>query len=229
MMVPRKQGINLEDVQELNRALVIRLLRKERICSRADIAKQSGLKQSTITRIINDFIGWNLVTERGIINGEKGRRSIGISLNTELFKVVAVRLARKYFSVGIYDLWGTGDIVLRDSLEVFEGSKKAVHRIVEAVTALISEQQENRFLGIGVAIPGPILPHGREDRPDDRVSRWEQIHWRKSSARRSRYRSFLSTTRTPAHWPNGGWDGTAVRPGQWFTWRPGRVLERESS
>ena len=152
-----KQGINLEDVQDLNRALVIRLLRKLRLCSRADLAKQSGLKQSTITNIINDFIGWNLVTERGIIDGEKGRRSIGISLNADLFKVIAVRLARKYFSVGIFDLWGSGEIVLQESLEVFEGSTKAVRRIVDAVTALIASSVEDRILGIGVAIPGPFF------------------------------------------------------------------------
>ena len=152
-----KQGINLEDVQDLNRALVIRLLRKLRLCSRADLAKQSGLKQSTSTNIINDFIGWNLVTERGIIDGEKGRRSIGISLNADLFKVIAVRLARKYFSVGIFDLWGSGEIVLQESLEVFEGSTKAVRRIVDAVTALIASSVEDRILGIGVAIPGPFF------------------------------------------------------------------------
>jgi N-acetylglucosamine repressor len=144
-------------IQDLNRALIVRPLRKLRLCSRADLAKQSGLKQSTITNIINDFIDWNLVTERGIIDGEKGRRSIGISLNTDLFKVVAVRLARKYFSVGIFDLWGSGDIVLHESLEVFEGSTKAVSRIVDTVAALITSRPEDRILGIGVAIPGPFF------------------------------------------------------------------------
>lgn len=170
-----KQGINLEDVQNLNRALVVRLLRKLRLCSRADIAKQSGLKQSTITNIINDFIGWNLVTERGIINGAKGRRSIGISLNTELFKVIAVRLARKYFTVGVFDLWGSGDIVLQESLEVFEGSTKAVQRIIDAVTVLITSRPEERILGIGVAIPGPFFRSEGKIALMTEFPGWEQI------------------------------------------------------
>jgi N-acetylglucosamine repressor len=175
MMRNTKRGINLEDVQDLNRALVIRLLRKLRLCSRADLAKQSGLKQSTITNIINDFIGWNLVTERGIIDGAKGRRSIGISLNTELFKVIAVRLARKYFSVGIFDLWGSGDVVLQEPLEVFEGSSKAIKRIVDAVTALIASRAEDRILGIGVAIPGPFFRSEGKIALMTEFPGWEQI------------------------------------------------------
>ena len=49
----QKRGLNLEDVQELNRALVIRLLRRAKVCSRADLAKITGLKQATITNITN--------------------------------------------------------------------------------------------------------------------------------------------------------------------------------
>lgn len=151
-----KRGINLEEAQSLNRALVIRLLRTLRVCSRAEIAKRSGLKQSTITNIIGDFIRWGLVAERGIINGRKGRRSIGISLNTDLFKVVAVRLTRKHFSVGLFDLWGTGKIVRQEPLEVLDGSRRAVKRIVDAVTELVASRK-HRILGIGVAIPGPFF------------------------------------------------------------------------
>jgi N-acetylglucosamine repressor len=152
-----KRGINLEDVQELNRALVIRLLRKLKVCSRADLAKSTGLKQSTITNIIGDLISWELVTERGIIDGAKGRRSIGISLNTELFKVISVRLARKYFSVGIFDLCGSGEIAIHEQLEVFEGSTKALQRIRDAVKTIIANNPDFRFLGVGVAIPGPFF------------------------------------------------------------------------
>ncbi|HET6487802.1 MAG TPA: ROK family protein [Spirochaetia bacterium] len=151
------QGINLEDVQDMNRALVIRILRKLRLCSRADLSKATGLTQPTITNIIGDFIKWHLVTEKGIIEGEKGRRSIGISLNTELYKVIGVRLARKYFSVGMFDLFGSGEILTQEAIDVEEGSVAALQRIRAAVKNLIASSSQFRILGVGVAIPGPFF------------------------------------------------------------------------
>jgi N-acetylglucosamine repressor len=83
LMTKLKQGTNLEDVQDMNRSLIIKLMRKRNICSRAELAQDSGLNQSTITNIINEMINWGLVIETGVIDGKKGRRSIGIKLNSE--------------------------------------------------------------------------------------------------------------------------------------------------
>ena len=61
------EGKNSEDIQEMNRSLIIRLLQRSKTISRAELAKKSGLKQATITNIINDFINWGMVEETGII------------------------------------------------------------------------------------------------------------------------------------------------------------------
>ena len=169
------QGINLEEVQELNRALVVRSLRKARLCSRADLAKRTGLKQPTITRIISDFLEWGLVTERGIIEGKKGRRSIGISLNTELYKVIGVRLARKYFTVGLFDMFGSGEVIAQEPIEALEGSGKALGRIRVAVNQLIAASSQFRILGVGVAIPGPFFRAEGRIALMTELPGWEQI------------------------------------------------------
>jgi DNA-binding MarR family transcriptional regulator len=49
-------GNNAITIRENNIALIIRLINKAKICSRADLAIQTGLKQATITYIINDLI-----------------------------------------------------------------------------------------------------------------------------------------------------------------------------
>ena len=51
-----QKGKNQSNLQEMNRSLILRLLKKNNVCSRAKLAKQSGLKQATITNIINDFL-----------------------------------------------------------------------------------------------------------------------------------------------------------------------------
>ena len=76
MLGKSKQSINYNDMQEMNRYLIIKLLMQLGICSRVELSRLSGLKQATITNIINDFIKIGLVSEIGSKNGSKGRRSV---------------------------------------------------------------------------------------------------------------------------------------------------------
>ena len=67
-------GCNQESIQDMNRSLIINLLRQEGICSRVHLANLSGLKQATVTNIISQFITWKLVKEVSFLSGNKGRR-----------------------------------------------------------------------------------------------------------------------------------------------------------
>ena len=51
-----KIGKNSFDIQESNRVSVLRILSKEDVLTRADLSRMTGLKQATITNIINDLL-----------------------------------------------------------------------------------------------------------------------------------------------------------------------------
>ena len=156
-MKNKKKGKNLEDIQQMNRSLVVRLLRRMQICSRADLAKETGLKQATITNIINDLISWGLVKETGIINGKKGRRSIGITLDNENFKIIGARLTRNYFSVGLFDLFGINYGVRTEKINIKNGSEAALEKMEKNIDSLFEETKIDRIIGIGLATPGPFF------------------------------------------------------------------------
>lgn len=151
----KQGGKNLEAIQAMNRTLLLRLLQHNHICSRATLAEQSGLKQATITNIINDFISWGLVEETGLIEGCKGRRAIGIRLKTEGFYVIGVRLSRKYFEVGIFTLMG--ELVEEEYREYITNTKPGVviPKIQEYIQKLIEEHTDKHILAVGMAVPGP--------------------------------------------------------------------------
>ncbi len=153
----RKKGLNLNDIQEINRGLILWLLRRTRVSSRADLSKTSGLKQATITNIINDFISWGIATETGSIEGSKGRRSIGVALNTETHRVMGVRLTRKFFTVGLFDLYGSQESILVEQISPKEAGQVIVGRMIAAIRSVISAASNRLILGIGVAIPGPYV------------------------------------------------------------------------
>ncbi len=152
-----KQGKNLEDIQEMNRSLLIRLMRKrQQVCTRAELTQESGLNQSTITNIINELINWGLVVETGVIEGKKGRRSIGIRLNNEPFKVVGIRLSRKSITVALYDLggkeYGSKQVPIRN----LEGSDTAFAKMKGLIAEIIEPCKET-VKAIGIATPGPLF------------------------------------------------------------------------
>jgi predicted NBD/HSP70 family sugar kinase len=156
-MIKTKPGTNLEDVQEMNRSLVIKLLRKKHICSRAELAKVSGLNTSTITNIVNDLIKWGLIVETGMIDGKKGRRSIGIKLNSDSYKVIGIRLSRKLISIALYDLDGKEYFIKQSTINKADDSLAALRKMKEMISEVLAANSSGKVLAIGVVTPGPLF------------------------------------------------------------------------
>lgn len=157
-MYSRKKGTNLLDVQEMNRSLLIKLLRNNNVWTRAGLAKATGLKRATISNIINDFLDWGLVNETGILYGKKNRRSIGISLSSDKYRVIGVRLSRNFFSIGLFDLAGVEHSYKVEKIDALAGPDIALEKIKEEIANLVEKnRQQNKIVGIGIAIPGPYF------------------------------------------------------------------------
>ncbi len=148
-------GANSDDLQQMNRVLVLSLMRKNQVTTRAEIAKLTGLKRATITNIINQFIECGIVKETGLMEGEKGRRSIGITLDGMKYRVVAVRLARQHFTIGLYDISGDRQFCKKVAIDFMDGSLHAMRLIKKEIRSLM--EREDNVVSIGVALPGPYL------------------------------------------------------------------------
>ncbi len=153
-----KEGSNLLTVRENNLALLIRLIHKKKVCSRVELSKETGLKQATITNIVNDLIRWGVVAETGFLPGRGKRRAIGISLNQESFRIIGVRLNRKYAQTGLFDL--AGNLLEKKTCSFQRGVPPAetVRSICAAIEALLGRAAQKKVLGIGIAMPGPFVP-----------------------------------------------------------------------
>ena len=152
----KNKGINQGRIQNMNRELLLNLLRREGVCARIRLAELSGLKQATVTHIINDFIRWKLVREVGFLTGSKGRRSIGIDINRDDFAVLGIRIARKNYSVGLFDLTGRAVRVNRGSVADGDTPRDTFDQILRLSEELMKGEPKRRVLAIGMAIPGPF-------------------------------------------------------------------------
>ena len=148
-------GFNQENMQEMNRALLIRLLREEGVCARANLAKKSKLKQATVTNIINDFISWGLVREVGYLVGKKGRRSVGITINNDDYGVIGIQLARKHYGVAIYDLSGNEITCKYIQTDLKDSPRQVMDGVLGMTNEMLAGCRERKILAIGMAVPGP--------------------------------------------------------------------------
>ena len=170
-----RTGMNQTNIQDLNRELLLNFLRSEGECARITLAKLSGLKQATVTNIINDFIRWGIVKEVGFLTGEKGRRSIGISLNKEEYGVIGIRITRKNYSFGLFNI--AGEEIFSRISEDFTGvsAKEVFSHLLKSVDQCIGEAEGRKILAIGVAIPGPYNRVTRRIELMTGASGWNEV------------------------------------------------------
>lgn len=174
-MQKSNRGLNQESIQDMNRTLLTNLLRKEGICARAHLAKLSMLKQATVTNIINDFIDWGLVKEVGFLIGSKGRRSIGISINNEDYGVLGIRLARKNYTVGLFDLSGNLVDYKRTNIREDQLPREVFELMIDDARKLVDDSKERKVIAIGMAIPGPYSIKRRRIELMTGVTGWNEI------------------------------------------------------
>ena len=151
----RYDSVNQKKQQIINRSLVIDFLRQEKLCSRANLAKLSGLKRATITYIVNEFMEYDLVVEDGLLNGDKGRRSIGIRINGEKYRTIGVMITRDYYSLGMMGI--SGEVFLTETFKVAKEmpGTAVIEEIKKSIQAMIAKEKESQVLAICVAVPGP--------------------------------------------------------------------------
>lgn len=149
-------GINQIKTQDANRSLVIRLLQSQGSCSRAELSRLSHLTQATITNIVADLISSDLVEEIGFgSTAGQGRRSILLRLKGDNYHILAVKIARTSYSVGIFNLLGKE--LESATMPVVNG--ESPNEIMLKIKAISDGYfgKYNNILACGVAVPGPYL------------------------------------------------------------------------
>lgn len=162
------RGSNLESIKDINRTMLLRLIKMAGVCSRAELAKQTGLTPAAVTKIVNDFIDLGLVCETGWYAGQKGRRSVGLTFNAENYYVIGVRLTRRFFIVGLFDI--SGALVYDKKIKILRGDapEEVIDRIRIEISEVVRSNVDRNILAIGVSVPGPYYPgDGKMDNLSD--------------------------------------------------------------
>ncbi len=160
MTTPPKAGntADLGLMRELNKAIVLNLIRQEGSISRAAIAKRTQLSRSTVSNIITELLEQEVVEESGTGPSRVGRRPILVNFNYQAGYVVGVDLGATHLLTILTDLEGRVLAEHDRQISVAAGPDVVLPAIVKAVHDIVmeGEVQLAQVVGVGVGIPGPL-------------------------------------------------------------------------
>lgn len=170
-------GGNNSDLMEMNRSAVVRILQRRGVCSRADIARETGLTQPAITKIVAALMDMGIVSEVGGIKGSGNRRSIGLTLNVDKYQIVGVQFSRQIIRLGVFGLQGR--IYAQEDLPYESGEPplSVLDALKDRVRAMMKGYPN--VVAVGFALPGPYLRHEGRIAVITQMPAWRDVNFRK--------------------------------------------------
>ena len=151
----KRVSINQAFQKENNISIVLRALHADAECTRVKLAETTGLTQASITKIIAQLIEWGAGAEMEPIGTGVGRKATLLQLNSENYRVVAVRVNRNYVNAAIYDMDGRLYDMERCDTNSSEGVRHSLQMLISLLRKLLARSKAP-VLSIGVAVPGPF-------------------------------------------------------------------------
>jgi predicted NBD/HSP70 family sugar kinase len=165
----RIQGASSEVVRDINRRIVLHLIRKRHPISRADLARISGLQRSTISLIVEQLIAENWVLEGPTGRLPRGRRPTFLRLNDERV-IIGVDMRAIQTTVALAD--ANGRFISQEIMETPHDPQVAIDILIQSIQRMVKSSRGKKIEGVGISLPG------RFDHAQDRLVFAPNLRWR---------------------------------------------------
>jgi len=145
------QVASSETARDINRGVVLNLIRRRQPISRADLARVSGLQRSTVSLITEQ-----LIREKWVINGPtgrlpRGRRPTFLRLN-EGRAILVADLRPDRTTVAVADV--NGRFLSQEVMQTPSHPQATAENLVTKFRHLMKAHPDRIFEGIGISLPG---------------------------------------------------------------------------
>ena len=150
-------GTNLGHARQLNRQVILEIVRVCGSISRADLARRTGLALQTVSNITRELIAAEILVAGKRRKSGLGQPPVIISINPQGAYTVGLHLDTRSYSVMLVNLQGE---IVAEATHPLEGPapELAFTPMVQAIEQLLKSAriERKRVWGIGVAQPGPF-------------------------------------------------------------------------
>ncbi|RPI52674.1 MAG: ROK family transcriptional regulator [Acidobacteria bacterium] len=142
--------------REINRSIVLNLVRAHQPISRADLARMMNIRRGAISRIVNDLISDGVIFEGATGQAVRGRKPTFLYIDSRRRAVVAADIRASETFMMLADLRGnptTGVVRMptaRDPRELVPAMAEQIKRL------LVENREIDACDGLGVVVPGMV-------------------------------------------------------------------------
>jgi len=148
-----RRVLRVGQVRAANRAAVLRLLRRHRQLSRAELARRTSLSEASVSRIIAELLEQGLLVDLGSGPGTGGRPGVRLELNEERFQSIGVDIQNWETQVALGT--ATGRILRTERFRTPSGPTETLDRIAASVAEITTGVGAGP-VGIGVSTRGLV-------------------------------------------------------------------------
>jgi len=168
------QVASSETARDINRGVLLNLIRRRQPISRADLARASGLQRSTVSLITEQ-----LIREKWVVDGlqgrlPRGRRPTFLRLNDRRAVVVA-DLRPNVTTIAVADV--NARFLSQQAITTLRNPAETVAKLVAAIKGLMKLHPELVFEGVGISLPG------RANEATDRIVFAPNLGWQEFDLR----------------------------------------------
>lgn len=147
-----------ENARDINRDIVLEIIRSRQPVARADLARASGLQPSTISAIVEQLLHEKWVKEGAVARRPRGRRPTLLSLNDELV-ILTADVRPNQAITAVIDL--NSRFLAREVVPLVSEPERAVNKIIQSLESMRLQHHDRSFEGIGISLPGRIDPESQ--------------------------------------------------------------------
>lgn len=140
-----------QTARNINRGVVLNLIRRRQPISRADLARVSGLQRSTVSLITEQLIREKWVLMGPVGRLPRGRRPTFLRLNDRR-AILVTDLRPTKTTIAIADV--NGRFLSQEAIDTPSDPQKAVAMLATRIRRLMHSHRDLKYEGIGISLPG---------------------------------------------------------------------------
>src|SRR5579862_1204200 len=149
----RPLGASSEVIRDMNRRVVLNLIRTRQPLSRADLARVSGLQRSTVSLIVEELIDDHWVLEGPTGRLPRGRHPTFLRLNDERV-IISVDVRPTQTTIALADI--NGKFTSREVMDTPPDPKAAIQLMIQRIQLVIRACKGKMMEGVGISLPGRV-------------------------------------------------------------------------
>lgn len=140
--------------RDINRRIILDLIRTRQPISRADLARQTGLQRSTVSLITEQLIAERWIREGTVAHAPRGRRPTLLHLNVDRARIVGINVRPGGTTIGLAD--PNGQFSARESFATNRDPDAFLSELAQRINVWAHETPQIAVEGIGVSLPGRV-------------------------------------------------------------------------